>query len=140
MNRIKSYLTFNGNCREAMIFYRGCLGGELHFLTLAESAAGMQLPEYMGSYILQASLRASGIEIIATDIVPEEGWHCGNNIALLMECQSLNELLTVYRRLGKEGISYQRVVPAAGGNYIGTLKDKFGIRWMLHFDAQINGR
>lgn len=138
VNRIKSYLTFNGNCREAMTFYKDCLGGELHFLTLAESA-GVEVPDYLGSYILQASLRASGMEIIATDMVPEEGLLCGNNISLLMECQSLSELLTIYQRLGKEGAACQRVVPAAGGSYVGTLKDKFGIRWMLHFEKQEGG-
>jgi PhnB protein len=29
MTTINAYLTFNGNCRQAMTFYRECLGGEL---------------------------------------------------------------------------------------------------------------
>jgi PhnB protein len=37
MTQINSYLTFNGNCQEAMIFYQKCLGGELTFQTVGES-------------------------------------------------------------------------------------------------------
>ena len=37
MTQINSYLTFNGNCREAMTFYKECLGGELEFQTIGES-------------------------------------------------------------------------------------------------------
>jgi PhnB protein len=29
MTQIHAYLSFNGNCREAMTFYRDCIGGEL---------------------------------------------------------------------------------------------------------------
>ena len=29
MPTLNPYLTFNGNCREAMTYYKECLGGEL---------------------------------------------------------------------------------------------------------------
>ncbi len=34
MTQIHSYLTFSGNCREAMTFYRECLGGILMLQTV----------------------------------------------------------------------------------------------------------
>ena len=36
MTQINAYLTFNGNCREAMQFYTDCLGGELYLQTIGE--------------------------------------------------------------------------------------------------------
>jgi PhnB protein len=36
MTQINGYLHFNGDCREAMTFYRECLGGELSLQTIGE--------------------------------------------------------------------------------------------------------
>ena len=35
MTQINAHLTFNGNCHEAMTFYKECFGGELSMQTLA---------------------------------------------------------------------------------------------------------
>jgi len=32
MNSINPYISFNGKCREAMMFYQVCFGGELELL------------------------------------------------------------------------------------------------------------
>ena len=42
--QINSYLTFSGNCREAMNFYVTCLGGELVFQTIGESPLANKMP------------------------------------------------------------------------------------------------
>jgi PhnB protein len=34
---IHRYLTFDGKCKEAMTFYKECLGGELEFQTIGDS-------------------------------------------------------------------------------------------------------
>jgi PhnB protein len=47
MTQINSYLTFNGNCREAMNFYKDCLGGELNLQTIAESPLADKMPAQM---------------------------------------------------------------------------------------------
>jgi len=116
-----------------MVFYKKCLGGELHFQTLGESVESESLPKALEAYILQASLRSPYAEIIATDLVPEEGLYRGNNIALMLECRSLNELMLVYQRLGRGGTATQRVIPTKSGSYYASLTDRFGIRWMLNF-------
>ena len=41
------YLTFNGNCREAMHFYRGISGGELNLQTIGESPMAVKMPAPM---------------------------------------------------------------------------------------------
>lgn len=47
MTQINSYLTFNGNCREAMNFYKDCLGGELILQTIGESPLAYKMPQLM---------------------------------------------------------------------------------------------
>ena len=44
---IHSYLTFSGNCREAMTFYQECFGGTLTFQTVGDSPMSGKLPKKM---------------------------------------------------------------------------------------------
>ena len=39
MAKLNPYLNFNNQCREAMNFYKECLGGELFFQTVGELPA-----------------------------------------------------------------------------------------------------
>jgi len=73
MAQLNPYLTFNGNCREAMNFYKECLGGELIFQTIGESPMADRMPEKMKECILHATLSNSAMVIMATDCVPEQG-------------------------------------------------------------------
>ncbi len=38
------FLLFDGNCAEAMAFYRSCLGGELTFTRLGDTPMGIDAP------------------------------------------------------------------------------------------------
>ncbi len=44
MSTINSYLRFNGNCSEAMTFYKDCLGGELTMQKVGESPMAGNMP------------------------------------------------------------------------------------------------
>ena len=36
MKEATIYLNFDGNCRQAMEFYKGCLGAELHMMPFSQ--------------------------------------------------------------------------------------------------------
>ena len=52
MAQLNPYLNFNNNCREAMSFYKDCLGGELVLQTVGEmpAMAAQMPPAYEGPY------------------------------------------------------------------------------------------
>jgi PhnB protein len=56
MAQMNAYLHFNGNCREAMTFYKECLGGELNMQAVGESPMAAQMPPQIHTNILHASL------------------------------------------------------------------------------------
>ncbi len=56
MTQINAYITFNGNCSEAMTFYKKCLGGELTMQTVKESPMADQWPAEVQQNILHATL------------------------------------------------------------------------------------
>ena len=132
--QINSYLTFNGNCREAMTFYRDCLGGELDLQTIGESPMADKLPPQMKQSILHATLTKGEVVIMASDIVGEKGLIKGNSVSLMLNCSSEDEIKTLYARLSAEGEATHHLENTFWGALFGGLTDKFGNHWLLHFD------
>jgi len=130
---IHSYLTFSGNCREAMIFYQECLGGELVFQTVGESPLSDTMPARMKGCILHSTLTKNNLVLMGTDIVDENGFKKGNTVSLMLDCDSEEEIEISYKKLSAGGAQTQPVALSFWGELIGGLTDKFGNRWLLHY-------
>lgn len=134
MKAINPYIGFNGRCREAMTYYQECIGGELE---LKEVAGSAMEKTWQGNkdQIFHSSLTINGQQMImGSDMVDQDGYSKGNNIALAMDCSNANEIHTVFEKLSKDGKVFSELKEQAWGAIFGSLQDKFGIRWMLNFD------
>lgn len=127
------YLTFAGNCREAMTFYQQCLGGTVSFATLNESPMAQQLPATEGKYVLLAQLNHAMITLMATDIVPEEGLVYGNTVSLYLNCHSKQQMVELYTALSQGGVQTDPIHQTFFGEWFGNLTDPFGIHWLLYY-------
>ncbi|MBO9728746.1 MAG: VOC family protein [Chitinophaga sp.] len=135
MTSIHTYLTFNGNCREAMSFYKECLGGELLFQTIGESPMSVGIPPFMKHFILHSCLTKGALVIIGSDMVPEAGLMTGNAVSLLLNCNSEDEARTFYKKLSRNGERTQPLENTFWGALFGTLTDKFGHHWLINFEG-----
>lgn len=138
MTTINSYLTFSGNCREAMTFYKGCLGGELSFQTIGESPMSEKMPPQMKDSILHATLINGGVIIMATDCVREEGLIKGNTSSLCLNCSSEEEIKSCYEKLSTGGKANHPLEDTFWGAVFGDLTDKYGNHWLLNFTKPVN--
>jgi PhnB protein len=136
MAQINSYLTFNGNCREAMQFYQKCLGGKLRLQTVGDSPLADQLPSKMKQCILHGTLTRGSMVIMATDMVADKGLIRGNAVSLLLNCNSEKEIRTYYKNLSAGGEATHPVHESFWGSLFGDLTDKYGNNWLLHFDRR----
>lgn len=134
MTKINTYLTFNGNCREAMTFYKDCLGGELIFQTIGESPLAGKMPPQMKDCILHAALTNGALIIMASDMVGEKGLIKGNAVSLMLNCSSEEEIKKYYALLVRGGNGTHPLENSFWGALFGDLTDKFGNQWLLHFD------
>ncbi|MEO7984704.1 MAG: VOC family protein [Bacteroidota bacterium] len=134
MTQIRSYLTFNGNCREAMNFYKNCLGGELSFQSIGESPLADKMPAPMKESILHATLVNDTIVLMGSDMVGEQGLLKGNAVSLLLDCNNEEEMKNFYARLSKGGEATHPPAISFWGAAFGGLTDRFGNHWLLHFD------
>lgn len=62
------------------------------------------------------------------------GYVKGNDIALSLNCSSEEEINALYAGLGEGGKILDVLKVQFWGAMFGVVEDKFGIRWMLHYD------
>ncbi|MEO8151040.1 MAG: VOC family protein [Bacteroidia bacterium] len=138
MKQINSYLTFNGNCREAMNFYKECLGGELTLQTIGESPMADKMPLKMKECILHSTLINGETVIMATDCVREEGLMKGNSVSLCLQCTSEEEIKTCYEKLSAGGKANHPLENTFWGAMFGDLTDRYGNYWLLNYTRNSN--
>jgi len=131
MSKLIAYLTFSGNCREAMSFYQECLGGELYFQTVGDVPMTENLPTCMKAWILHSSLQRSDMVLMGTDMVGEQGLIRGNAISILIECSNEKEMRNYYEMLSEGGQSTYPIEQTFWGALFGGLIDKYGNSWLL---------
>lgn len=136
MNTLSAYLTFNGNCREAMRFYKNSLGGELALQTIGESPMADKMPNKMKDCILHATLTKDNFVLMASDMVGEQGLLIGNSVSLLFFCQSEEEINALYSNLSIGGEQTHPLEITFWGALFGSLKDKFGNHWLLQYQSK----
>ena len=116
MTQINAYLTFSGNCNEAMNFYKESLGGELIMQTIGDSPLADKMPPQMKDCILHATLTKGDLVLMASDMVSEKGLIKGNSVSMAINCSSDEEIRTVYEKL------------SAGGNKDHALEETFWVQ------------
>ena len=138
MKKITPYLSFNGQCRDAMEFYRECLGGELHLQTVGDSPLSDTMPEAMKNTIVHALLRIRDLEIMGSDLAGDHGVQRGNAVSIMLDCSSESEIQDFYHKLSTGGEATHPLHVSFWGALFGDLVDKFGNHWLLHFDNRHN--
>jgi PhnB protein len=136
MTQVNAYLTFNGNCREAMNFYKECFGGDLTLQTVKGSPMEDQFNAAATDRILHASLTNDSLVILGSDIAGPNGVVNGNSISLSLNCSSENEIRIFFSKLSSDGFIVHPLHQFFAGT-MGTLTDKFGKDWLLYYEKQI---
>lgn len=137
MKTLNAYITFPGNCREAMTFYQECFGGEMVNMLTFEGAP-MEVEEKYKNNILHAQLKSGGIDLMASDGKPGSPHIAGNNISLNVNFKSESEQDEIFGKLSESGNITMSLEDTFWGSRFGMITDKFGIQWMLNCEKKQN--
>lgn len=133
MATISPYLNFNGNCREAISFYKEALSGEVEMQTVGEMPEmASQMPAHFKDHILHAALKAGGISIYASDLGRDKQVE-GNTVRLCINCGSEDEINNFFTNLSVGGKVIQPISDMPWGAKYAELEDKFGKLWIFNF-------
>lgn len=139
MATINPYLNFMGNTETAMNFYRSVFGGEFTiFQRFKDIPGGDKMPEEDQEKIMHISLSiGKGSTLMATDALESMGQvlNFGNNFYISISAESEKEADKFFAGLSTGGQVKLAMNKAFWGSYFGMLTDKFGIQWMISFDA-----
>ena len=136
MLKCEPFLLFDGNCAEAMKFYKSCIGGELTLTKVGDTPMKNQFPPEKYNMIINAHLKSGAIEFSATDwLNPAQEPKQGTNFSIFIIGEKYGELKVVFDKLSEGAYleNYQELHNMPFGTY-GQLTDKYGVRWIFKGD------
>lgn len=131
-SKLNPYISFDGNAREAMEFYKTVFGGELTLSTFGE--AGMTDHGVKPDGIMHAQLIAdNGITLMGSDAATGmREFVAGTNMSVSLSGDNEEELTGYYNKLVEGGKVEQPLEKAPWGDTFGMCIDKFGTFWMVN--------
>ncbi len=142
MATVNVYLTFNGNCEEAFLFYQSVFGGEFPYMgrfnEMPPSEDCSPMSEEDGNKIMHVTLPISNETcLMGSDTAGEwvASFKQGNNYAVSINASSKDEADKLFNGLSAGGQVTMPMNQTFWGAYFGMFTDKFGIHWMVNFDV-----
>lgn len=133
MKALNPYLFFDGNCREAMEFYKQSLGGELFVMKYSEApeSAKAHTPPGSDNRVMHAGLRLPHAVLMASDVPAGVAYHQDEHFSLTLDCESVEEVDRLFSKLGEGGkVTMPKGESFFAYNFVGFC-DKYGVNWML---------
>jgi PhnB protein len=131
MINVTTYLSFEGNCIDAMEFYKSCFGGELTVSKAKDSPMKDDVPADMQDKIIHSHLKSDIVELMASDwLNSEKSPKKGNTVSLCITADTREELEKYYSKLSVDAEETETLQKTFFGTY-GTVTDKFGVHWMF---------
>lgn len=137
---INPYLTFAGNCEEAFMFYQSVFGGNFPYVGRFNEMPptdGKQVPAEEGNKIMHISLPIGNGSLMGSDSSDAFGHATvlGNNFSISINATSRQEADRIFNGLSAGGKVTIPMADTFWGSYFGMFTDKFGIHWMMSFEA-----
>ena len=130
---LSTYLTFDGNCREAFEFYRSVFGTEFVVLsTFAEAPEDMDVPDADRDKVMHVTLPIGSSVLMGSDNDPSgPPVVVGNNFSISVDTEGRQESDELIGKLSDGGAVSMPMQETFWGSYFGMCTDKFGVNWMV---------
>ncbi len=140
--KLNSYLNFPGNAAEAFEFYRSVFGGELSMFRFRDMPMeGVSIPEEDQDKLMHVSLAVGDDVLMASDALESMGQQLvqGNSFYVSVHPTSRDEADRVFNALADGGEVEMPIADQMWGDYYGSLKDRFGVKWMVNHTPPQSG-
>lgn len=129
-SRLNPYISFAGDARQAMEFYKRVFGGTLTLSTYGEFGA-QESPD--ADKIMHGMLETDGgFTLMGADTPPGTEHNPGNNITISLSGEDGDELRGYWAKLSDGGTVSVPLEQQMWGDEFGQCVDQFGIDWMVN--------
>jgi len=139
MALINVHLNYNGNAEEAFTFYKSVFGGEFSKITRLKDLESPDFPvdEKDADKIMHIALPIGNNILMANDVPSFLGTvnENKNRSKIAVSAQSREEADKLFNGLSAGGTVEMPIQDSPWGSYFGMFRDKYGIEWMIDFDA-----
>lgn len=136
-SRLNPYLSFTGNARDALEFYKEVFGGTLTMNTFGELGADHGDD---ADKIMHGQLETdAGYTLMAADTPPGMEHRPGTNITVSLSGDDAAELRRYWEGLSADGNVTVPLAKQMWGDEFGSCVDRFGIAWMVNISGSAPG-
>ena len=131
--KISPYISFGGNCAQAIALYEKAFGVKVDILRYKDAPPenGYQAPAGAENFIMHASLAIGGETIMLSDMPPEYPVIVGNNITVMVEFDDEGAAKAAFAILREGGEVAMELQETFWSKCFGSLTDQFGVHWNI---------
>lgn len=134
--RLIPELNFNGNCIEAISYYKEIFSGEIIQIVTYDDAV-VDCEEDFYDKIFSAVLVIGKNTLYFRDKVTKNYNDSCTKLSILIEFFNEEEMRASYEKLAEEGEVLESIKETNWGSLYGSVKDKFGVLWNFNFELSI---
>ena len=144
MALINPHINFNGNAEEAFLFYQSVFGGEFAMIMRFKDLPNAEAPiaEHERDKIMHIALPIGGNILMGNDVPEFMGKTAEreNRSKISISAESREEADRLFNGLSAGGEVEMPIGDSPWGSYFGMFRDKYGIEWMVDYDARHKGK
>lgn len=134
---VQPYLTFSGNCEEALAFYAKAVGAQIdfkmHFKDSPEKPPPGVLSPGFESKVMHCSFRIGSSVLMASDGCGPNGKFEGFSLSL--SYTNADDATKAFNALAEGGKVTMALCKTFWSPLFGMLVDRFGVAWMVNVHA-----
>ncbi len=129
-SRLNPYISFDGNARQALEFYKSVFGGELSVMTFGD----MGSPDPAGAdKVMHGMLETdSGYTLMAADNPPGMEYKSGTDMSVSLSGDEADLLRGYWDKLSSGGSVSVPLEKQMWGDVFGMCEDQFGVTWLVN--------
>jgi PhnB protein len=130
---ISPYIAYNGNCTDAIEFYKSALDAEVLFMqTFGESPMSDMGP---ADNIMHCTIKVGNSTIMMCDDPRPDAVVVGGSISLAIGLNDAERARQLFENLASGGSVVMPLEKTFWAEAFGMVTDKFGVKWMINCES-----
>ena len=131
--KVSPYLSFNGNCEEAIKFYEKAFNTKATYCQYKDTppTEKYQPPPGTENFVMHGSLNVGNGTIMFADSTPDRRMNFGNAITICVELANIESIKETFEALKQGGQVSMDPQETFWSKCFCSLEDKFGVNWMI---------
>lgn len=131
--RLHTYLSFNGDCREALAFYARQLGGNVVAMQSFGEVPGCEgMPADVKDKIMHGRVDIGAYSLMGTDATPDHPYPGVHGAHVVADVDEPEKAESLFAALAIDAQVEMPLDQTFWARRYGILTDRFGVRWMVN--------